>query len=75
MSKSKRLLLRLFFHIVKMEIPLDSIRYEAIKYLTVQEILQLCKTRKEYQEICSSDTLWYYLVERFQDQIRWRQCF
>ena len=47
-----------------MEIPFDTIRYEAVKNLTVNEIINLCKTQKQYQNICKDDELWRYLILR-----------
>ena len=42
----------------------DPLRYQTIEYLSVEDILNLCKTRKEYREICKDKETWDYLLER-----------
>ena len=49
----------------KMDIELfDLLRYEQVEYLTVGEILKLCRSNKEFSTICKSQDLWKYLIMR-----------
>ena len=42
----------------------DLLRYEQVEYLTVGEILKLCRSNKEFYTICESRDLWKYLIMR-----------
>ena len=42
----------------------DLLRYEQVEYLTVGEILKLCRSNKEFSTICKSEKLWKYLIYR-----------
>ena len=47
-----------------MDIPFDILHFEEIKYLTVSDILRLCKTSKEMNNICHDPETWDYLLWR-----------
>ena len=43
---------------------MDPITTIAIQYLTVEEIMTLCKTNREYRDICKKQSTWKFLLER-----------
>lgn len=45
-------------------IPFEVMRHVEVEYLSAQDILNLCSTSKEYQEICRDNNLWIYLLRR-----------
>lgn len=42
----------------------DIVKYGITDYLTIEEILNLCKTNKEYKKLCSDNNYWQYLIQR-----------
>lgn len=47
-----------------MEIPLEIVEHELIKYLRVEEIFRLCRVNKKLQSISQQNRLWNYLLVR-----------
>lgn len=47
-----------------MQVPLDLIQFEKIKYLPIQDILHLCKTSRDMYSICQSRSTWDILLRR-----------